>query len=79
MQCAHQQLPASPPTPGHPIDIAHSSLELPSDPPTAASQAAGITGTHYHTAPLHKYIKNMEGPQDQLIVKTRTPTIVLLT
>uniref|UniRef100_A0A8C3T110 Uncharacterized protein n=1 Tax=Chelydra serpentina TaxID=8475 RepID=A0A8C3T110_CHESE len=29
---------------GHPIDIAHSSLELLSDPPTAASQAAGITG-----------------------------------
>uniref|UniRef100_A0A8C3XVE4 Uncharacterized protein n=1 Tax=Chelydra serpentina TaxID=8475 RepID=A0A8C3XVE4_CHESE len=35
----------------HPIDIAHSSLELLSDPPTAASQVAGITDTwtHHHT------------------------------
>uniref|UniRef100_A0A8C3SCG0 Uncharacterized protein n=1 Tax=Chelydra serpentina TaxID=8475 RepID=A0A8C3SCG0_CHESE len=41
---------ASPPTTQtisstrHPIDIAQSSLELQSDPPTAASQAAGIIG-----------------------------------
>uniref|UniRef100_A0A8C3SD63 Uncharacterized protein n=1 Tax=Chelydra serpentina TaxID=8475 RepID=A0A8C3SD63_CHESE len=48
---------ASPPTTlgqavrntGHPIDIAHSSLELLSDPPTATSQAAGITGMRHHT------------------------------
>uniref|UniRef100_A0A8C3SF68 Uncharacterized protein n=1 Tax=Chelydra serpentina TaxID=8475 RepID=A0A8C3SF68_CHESE len=37
---------------GHPIDIAHSSLELLSDPPTAASQVAGITGTRHHTGPV---------------------------
>uniref|UniRef100_A0A8C3RWA4 Uncharacterized protein n=1 Tax=Chelydra serpentina TaxID=8475 RepID=A0A8C3RWA4_CHESE len=30
-------------------DLSHSSLELLSDPPTAASQAAGITGTRHHT------------------------------
>uniref|UniRef100_A0A8C3S7M0 Uncharacterized protein n=1 Tax=Chelydra serpentina TaxID=8475 RepID=A0A8C3S7M0_CHESE len=30
----------------------HSSLELLSNPPTAASQAAGITGTRHHTGPL---------------------------
>uniref|UniRef100_A0A8C3XNE4 Uncharacterized protein n=1 Tax=Chelydra serpentina TaxID=8475 RepID=A0A8C3XNE4_CHESE len=38
---------------GHPIDIAHNSLELLSDPPTAASQAAGITGTRHHTGLLY--------------------------
>uniref|UniRef100_A0A8C3S4K4 Uncharacterized protein n=1 Tax=Chelydra serpentina TaxID=8475 RepID=A0A8C3S4K4_CHESE len=35
---------------GHPIDIAHSGLDLLSESPTAASQAAGITGTCHHTS-----------------------------
>uniref|UniRef100_A0A8C3RSC6 Uncharacterized protein n=1 Tax=Chelydra serpentina TaxID=8475 RepID=A0A8C3RSC6_CHESE len=44
---------------GHPIDIAHSSLELLSDPPTAASQAAGITGARHHTKAVSIYrLKN---------------------
>uniref|UniRef100_A0A8C3RYG9 Uncharacterized protein n=1 Tax=Chelydra serpentina TaxID=8475 RepID=A0A8C3RYG9_CHESE len=38
---------------GHPIDIAHSNLELLSDPPTTASQKAGITGTCHHAGLLN--------------------------
>uniref|UniRef100_A0A8C3SKX0 Uncharacterized protein n=1 Tax=Chelydra serpentina TaxID=8475 RepID=A0A8C3SKX0_CHESE len=40
---------------GHPIDIVHSSLDLLSDPPTAASQAAGITGMRHHTGLSDKF------------------------
>uniref|UniRef100_A0A8C3SEB3 Uncharacterized protein n=1 Tax=Chelydra serpentina TaxID=8475 RepID=A0A8C3SEB3_CHESE len=41
---------------GHPIDIAHSSLELLSAPPTTASQAAGITGTRHHTRLVAEFL-----------------------
>uniref|UniRef100_A0A8C3S3H9 Uncharacterized protein n=1 Tax=Chelydra serpentina TaxID=8475 RepID=A0A8C3S3H9_CHESE len=48
---------------GHPIDIAHSSLELLSDPPTAASQAAGITGASHHTGPMQRILQQVtRGP-----------------